>query len=200
MAKRIIAVHNTRIKPPSTSIATRVGAQIQPLDQNGKLSRGYFDDFTVQYSAEHHGRITLRSLRPLLSNAFRKMAIKDIYGEIDERGLSSMFPSDSTLERWLHDLAKREGWHRSRVTVEWQNKPNGGGTWINIYHEGELDADAVRQEYRDLLELRHGDSIRIESWPWEKGEAYPLPVRDDARTIGGFHAGKMRAAEAIGVL
>ena len=180
-------------------LAASLGAEIQ-LPPNGKLSREWFNDYVVQYSAEHDNRITIGLLRPLLSNAFSNKAIKDIYSELEERGLSSMLPSDSTLERWLHDLARREGWDRSRVTVVQQDKPNGGGTWIYVYHEGELDEESVREEYRDLLELRDGDKLLIESCPWEKGEAYPLSDRDDVRAVGGFHAGKIGASEAIGVL
>ena len=183
-------------------LSASLGAEIQLLDPNGKLSREWFNDYVVQYSAEHDNRITIGSLKPLLSQTFSTIAIKDIYSGIDERQLSSMFPSDSTLERWLHDLARREGWDRSRVTVAARDKDSGGGgTWIYIYHEGsELDEESVRLEYAALLEVREGDTILIESWPWEYGNAPSFPDRGDIRTVGGFHAGKWPASEVVGVL
>ena len=55
----------------------------------------------------------------------------------------------------------------------------------------------VRVLETELLKVRDGDVILIEPWPWEYGDAPPLPNMDDVRTIGGFHAGKSDAAGAV---
>lgn len=152
-------------------LSTSLGTEITVVDEHGKMTREFFNDFAIQFEAEHDDRISAKSLKPALQQTFVKMAIKDSYGEVDERLSPQGFPSDSTLERWLKDLAQREGWDRSRVTVEHRDPDRGGGaTWVCVYHEGELDEEAVRAEYAELLEARDGDVVIVESFPWAEDE------------------------------
>ena len=148
-------------------LSASVGTPLKGVDSHGKMTREFFDDVAIQFQVENDNRISVKTLKPALQQTFVKMAIKDSYGEIDERQSQRGFPSDSTLERWLKDLAYREGWERSKVTVERRGKEQGGGaTWLYVYHEGELDEAAVRADYAEQMGIGGDDVVLIEPCPW----------------------------------
>lgn len=158
-------------------LAATLETNPKPVDGQGRITREFFNDFAKGFLVEN-GCVWLESLKPVLSQTLVNSTIKDIYGENDQRLSSCGLPSDSTLKRWLKELALKEGWNRSSVTVEHRGPDRGGGaTWILAYHEDELDAYQVRADYAEAMGIDLEDAVIVESLPWttaDKVVAIPL--------------------------
>ena len=117
------------------------------------------------------GLISHQSFKAVLQQTFRNATMESINSGNDERQAQPSLPSDSTLERWLKELAIQQGWGRSKVTVERRSAKQGGGaTWIWVYHCGELDEFTVRAEYGDEMEIEIDDEVIVEACPWTEAD------------------------------
>ena len=123
------------------------------------------------------GLISHQSFKAMLQQTFRNATMESINSGNDVRQSQpspagggktpTHLPSDSTLERWLKELASQQGWQRSKVTVERRSAKQGGGaTWIWVYHCGELDEFTVRAEYGEEMDIEVYDEVIVQACPW----------------------------------
>jgi hypothetical protein len=162
------------------------------VDENGRLTRAFFDDLTRGFMAEN-GAVWLKPLKAALSKTFSNMAIEATNSEDAERQCSSAFPADCTLERGLKALAVEEGWERSSVTVERRGPDRGGGaTWLMVYHEDELDAYQVEADYAEAMDITPADKVEVTHYPWTEADLRDIA---DLLTVVDF---KHRARDGTG--
>lgn len=78
--------------------------------------------------------------------SFRKLVIE--YNTI-YNGAKTNFPSARSLERWFYKAVKALGYIVTDVTI-----PGVRGR-IKVYHDGDLNADKIRQAYHELKEAKN---------------------------------------------
>ncbi len=78
--------------------------------------------------------------------SFRKLVIEYIFYY---NGAKTNFPSARSLERWFYKAVKALGYIVTDVTI-----PGVRGR-IKVYHDGDLNADKIRQAYHELKEAKN---------------------------------------------
>ena len=143
----------------------------QPLKtKDGKITKQEAQRIGQRVFYEE-GTISHQSFKTALQQTFRNATMESINSGDDERQSQPSLPSDSTLERWLLELAIQQGWQRSRVTVKRRSVEQGGGaTWIWVYHCGELDEFTVRAEYGEEMDIEVYDEVIVQACPWTEAD------------------------------